>query len=950
MVSRLKELGSVALQQMISYFHQIRQFILRYIPKRPKRAGRFLLRLAIIGLGVVILSAMALFAWYYKDLPKPGELRARSASESTILYDRTGKQIYDISGDERRILITSKDIPNVMKEATVSIEDHNFYHHHGVDFRGLIRGVILRPITGHSIEGGSTITQQYIKNAVLSPKRSLSRKFKEIILSLEIEAVYSKDDILTLYLNEIPYGANIYGVEAASQAYFGHSAKDGLTLSEAATLASIPQLPSYYSPYGSHVDDLMLRKNLVLNDMAKYGYITTEQATTAKTQAPLVSKDFAQPRANFPAPHFVMYVREQLEKKYGEELVQRGGLRVTTTLDLDTQKIADDVIKDKGAKLLPKVKASNASLVAMDPKTGQILAMVGSLDYFDREHEGNFNVATSPSRQPGSAIKPIVYSTLFKDKYAPGSLLWDVPTNFNGYKPNNFDSKFHGPLSIRQALGNSFNVPAVKALQLEGVNNFLKTAGDVGITTLTDKASAGLSLALGGGEVKLVDLTAAYSVLANHGERHPMTSMLKITDSHGKVLDEWKDDSKQVLAPEITYEISSIMSDSEAKKPTFGQLLGVLTVPGKTVAVKTGTTENYKDAWTLGFTPSLVAGVWAGNNDGSEMDHGGGSTAAAPIWQAFMAKALANKPNEAFFKPDDVDFYTVDFLSGKKLTNASGQQMRDLYAPWQLPNQNDDVHTSVKVCKSDGKLAPNNAPADLVDTKIFTHVYSEHPDNPDWENPVQAWARDHNLSSNPPTETCDLSAIDPLIKITNPANNDSVTGIFTVTTDVTLPPNNSATVDFSLDGAYVSTANQDPYTARLDTSTMSNGSHTIGATVHSSNGKSTSDSITINTSGPKDTTPPGDVTNVILTPSHASANISWTNPTDSDLADVSFYVSQVSGVKGARNSTVASSPGSVQTTKLSGLVSGVTNYVTIVTTDTANNSSPTTKQYTVVPI
>jgi penicillin-binding protein 1C len=904
---------------------------------------RKVLRGFIILVGAGIVMAIILFAWFFKDLPRPGELRNYSSGESTILYDRNGNQIYDISGDERRIVLKNDEIPTISKQASIAIEDKNFYKHHGIDFRGLARAILSLGKQG----GGSTIDQQYIKNAVLSPKRSPIRKMKEIILALELEATYSKDDIISLYLNEIPFGSNIYGLEAASQTFFGHSAKDGLTLSEAATLAAIPNLPTRYSPYGNHVDLLIARKNRVLDNMAKTGAITQAQADEAKTQKPLIAKDFAQKRENFPAPHFVMYVREQLVAKYGEDLVQRGGLRVTTTLDLDTQKIADDTVKN-GAGTLAKVKATNAALTAVDPKTGQVLAMVGAVDYFDQNNDGNFNVATA-QRQPGSSIKPLVYSTLFKGKYSPSSMLWDVDTNFNGYQPDNFDGKFHGPLTVRTALGNSFNIPAVKALSLVGIKDFLSTAKDMGITTLDDNEDSGLPLALGAGEVKLVDLTAAYGVLANSGKRAPLTSILKVQDSKGKTLDEWKDDSKQVLAPEIAYEISDILSDSNAKKPTFTNLLGVLTVKGKQVAVKTGTTNNYKDAWTMGYTPSIAVGVWAGNNNGAEMDHGGGSTAAAPIWDAFMEKYLASKPNEAFAKPDDVTTASVDFLSGKKPTAASGQVLQDIFAPWQLPTKDDDVHYTVKICKSNGLLATDSTPASEIINGVYSHVRSERPDNPDWERPVQAWARGAGLVVDPPTQKCDISITNPEITITSPENNATVSDVFSVTTDTVLPTGTSNSVDFFVDNVLQSTDDSAPYSATIDTSNLSAGNHTLLATIRSSNGNSASNSISFHRDS--DTTPPGEVTNVTVTPGGVpkTALASWTNPSNSDLKSVAIYVSQASGVRGSLKTTLSANPGAFQSTTLTGLVSGVANYVTFVPIDNAGNQTQSTHQYSVTP-
>lgn len=914
-------------------------------------AWRPLMRAGIIALAAGTVFALLLFGWYYKDLPKLGELRAQRPNEATILYDRNGKQVYDISGEERRILLASGDIPLVAKQATVAIEDRKFYSHHGVDFLAIVRGTILRPFTGRGIQGGSTITQQYIKNAILSPQRSIARKIKEIILAWEIEFVYSKDDILTLYLNEIPYGGNIYGIEAASQAYWGKSVKDGLTLAQIATLAAIPQSPTYFSPYGSHVSALLTRKNLVLDDMVKTGAISQAQADAAKKEAPLGAADFAQPRDNFPAPHFVMYVREQLVDKYGETAVQRGGLRVTTTLDLDVQKEAEAAMRDQ-AKTLSAVKATNAGLVAIEAKTDQILAMVGSVDYFDREHEGNFNVATA-ERQPGSAGKPIVYANLLSStNYAPGSPLWDVQTDFGGgYKPNNFDGKFHGPVSIRKALGNSFNIPAIKALGLTGLPSFLDLARAMGITTFDKrKDTFGLSLAIGGGEVKLVDLVSAYAVLAAGGERSPLTAILKISDSRGKVIDEWKPSQKTVLKPEVAYEINSILSDPEAKRPTFGALLGVLSVGGKTTAVKTGTTDSFRDAWTIGYTPSLVAGVWAGNNDNAEMNHGGGSTAAAPIWHDFMVRVLKDRPNESFYRPESISDHEIDFLSGKNPTEASGSRLTDIFSPWQVPTADDDVHRLVAVCKSNGKLATATTPPAEVEQRIYSQVHSEKPQNPNWEGSVQAWASSSGLTKAPPTENCDIVTTDPKIKITNLSPGQEISGVFSLATEVTLPPGQTGFVDFTLDGTFLSRDGDEPYTETIDATRLSDGRHDLAAIVHASGGGSDTAQVSINVR--RDVTPPGDVSNVSLVPgpTKGSAVTNWHNPADADLKLVAIYVSQASGVRGAKLASVEANPDTTQTATLSGLASATVNYVTFITVDATGNESKTATPYAVTPL
>jgi membrane carboxypeptidase/penicillin-binding protein PbpC len=404
-----------------------------------------------------------------------------------------------------------------------------------------------------------------------------------------------------------------------------------------------------------------------------------------------------------------------------------------------------------------------------------------------------------------------------------------------------------------------------------------------------------------------------------------------------------------VLKPEIAYQINHILADVEAKRATFGRLLNVLTVRGHTVAAKTGTTNNFKDAWTLGYTPSIVAGVWAGNNNGDEMDHGGGSTVAAPIWHAFMAKYLAGKPAEQFHRPSTITDHTVDFLSGKNPTSASTQLVTDIFAPWQIPTKTDDVHVSIKVCKSNGLLATENTPAEETEDRVFTKVRSERPDNPAWEGPVQAWARGAGLVNEPPTQKCDITFTDPKITISSPGNGATVSGIFTVAADVTFPPNTSGSVDFFVDGAFQTKDSSDPFTATIDASDLSSGSHEITATVNTSNGRSATSKITITVG--QDTSPPGNVSSVFLVPqSGGRARATWTNPGDTDLEEVQIYASQASGVKGAKVATVNANPGDSQTHTVTGLASGVTNYLTFVTVDKSNNASTTTQQYQVIPL
>lgn len=910
-----------------------------------KKILRVFLILVVLG----ILLVAALFAWYAKDLPTPGQIKSIAPDQSTILYDRNGKQLYDISGNQQRILLDSKDIPVVMKQAVVSVEDKSFYTNHGVELTGIIRGVILRPLTGQSAQGGSTITQQYVKNAILTPDRTITRKIKEIIISTEMDYMFTKDQVLTLYLNEIPFGSNAYGIEAASELYFGKSAKSGLTISQAAVLAAMVQAPTYYSPYGDNVADLMARKNLVINNMVAQKYITQAQGDQAKKDAPVAAKDFSAPQQNILAPHFVMYVKQQLVNIYGEDMVNRGGLRVTTTIDLDKQAQAETAMKDAAAPkgILKQSSATNAGMTSIDPKTGQILSMVGSVNYFDQANSGNFNTTTG-LRQPGSAGKPIVYAQLFKGKYSPSSLFYDLTTNFNGYIPTDFDNKNRGPLTARTALGNSLNIPAVKALQIEGINNFIDQAKAQGITTFDKSKDYGLSIALGGAEVQLVELTNAYSVFANGGVYHPLTSILKVQDSTGKTIDEWKDQPKQVLAPEIAYEINNILSDLDAKKATYGSSIYYLSLPGRPVAAKTGTSNDYKDAWTIGYTPSVVTGVWAGNNNNAPLNHAGGSIAAAPIFREYMASVLGKSAIEQFNRPSTIIDMSVDLLSGKKPTPYSGQLVKDIFAPWQIPTTDDNVHIAVKVCTVNGLLATDSTPADQVTQKVFTAVHSEQPSLSNWEAPVLAWAKANGFNGSIPTQKCDIVASQPTISISSPSSNDTVPNVFTISADVKAQDGTTNTVTFSIDGNTVGTpVASAPYSVTTTTANLTPGNHTIAATVQSSNNQSGTTSITVNVAS--DTTPPGPVTNIIITPqTGGNASISWLNPSDKDLSKVIIYVSTAKDVQGTNKKEIVVTPDSTSSVTVNGLTPGTTNYITLVTVDASGNASQNNPQTTIV--
>ena len=631
-----------------------------------KLLGLFLLiALGIVFWGLTVITKIA------KELPSPEQFVNRQISQSTKIYDRTGEiLLYEIQGEERRTIIPFEEIPDYVKQATIAAEDQGFYQHAAFDWRAMVRALLVNIIKGKIVQGGSTITQQLAKNAFLTPERTFTRKIKELILAYWIEKLYSKDEILNLYLNQISYGANAYGIEAASQTYFSKSAKD-LNLVEAATLAALPKSPSYYSPWGPHKDELEQRKNYILEEMFKLGFIDKEEKQRAQNTQPKFSN---QNLGSIKAPHFVMMIRDYLINKYGEEFVEKGGLKVITTLDWQLQELAEKVVKEGAERNTQLYQGKNAALVAQDPKTGQILALAGSKNYFDVENEGNFNVAVQGLRQPGSALKPFVYLAAFQKGYSPETIVFDLPTEFSSYNnicplininfndnnhlcfhPQNFDGKFRGPVNLRTALAQSINVPSVKVLYLVGLRDVLKTLHDFGINTLTDPSRYGLSLVLGGGEVKLIEMVDAYSVLAQEGIKHRQSFILEVKDSSGKTLEKYLDQATRVVEPQYPRMINDILSDIEARSGLFQNSLNLTIFPDREVALKTGTTDNFKDAWTIGYTPSLVVGVWAGNNDNTPMQKQAGSIlAAVPIWHEFMVKALENQPIEFFNKPEPV--------------------------------------------------------------------------------------------------------------------------------------------------------------------------------------------------------------------------------------------------------------------------------------------------------
>lgn len=616
--------------------------------------------LGLFGLALFFgLSALIVLWTTTFKVPTLDSIRERRVEESTKIYDSTGKiLLYDTGGNVRRSIVPIDKISINIKNATIAIEDKEFYTHHGIKPTAIIRATLINIVTLDWSQGGSTITQQVVKNSILTSKKDISRKLKEVVLALKLEQMLTKDEILSMYLNEIPYGGNIYGVEEASMAFFGKSSSD-VTLAEAAYLAALPQAPTYYSPYGKNKDKLENRKNLVLFEMKQNGFINDEEYQKAKTEKVVFLE---KGNASAKALHFVFYTLDYIKEKYGEDVLDKGGLRITTTLNYELQSVAENIAHDYALENKKKFNAENASIVAVDPKTGGILTMVGSRDYFDKDIDGAFNVATA-KRQPGSTFKPFVYAKAFMKGYTPETVLFDVKTQFsstcapdnlttgNGcYSPDNYDNLYRGPITLRNALAQSLNIPSVKVLYLAGINESINLARDMGITSLSNKGNYGLTLVLGGGEVTPLEMTSAYGVFANNGVRVETTPLIEIKDKEGNVLFKPEINQKEVIPKEIALKISDILSDNTARAPAFGQS-SFLNIPGRDVAVKTGTTNDYRDAWIIGYTPNIAVGAWAGNNDNSPMEKKVAGFIVAPMWRAFMDQVLAKTSNDNFEDP-----------------------------------------------------------------------------------------------------------------------------------------------------------------------------------------------------------------------------------------------------------------------------------------------------------
>lgn len=676
--------------------------------------------------------------WLFWGIPLPTNLSSEQYPVSTKLFDRNGELIYEIYTEKKRTPIDLEDIPEHVKLATISIEDKDFYTHYGFSPIGITRAAV-NIVFKKKLQGGSTITQQLVKNALLTPQRTIKRKIREFVLSMVVEAIYSKDQILEMYFNQIPYGSTAYGIEAATELYFDKSVKD-LSLAEGALLAGITQAPTRYSPFGARPELAKGRQETVLRRMVEDGHITNEEADEAKEEEIV----FAEPKKQ-KATHFALWVKEQLAEKYGDAVVERGGLRVTTTLDLELQEFAEVTVATEVAKLA-KYDVGNGASIVTRPKSGEILAMVGSKDYFAEDEDGKVNVIFA-NRQPGSSIKPLNYALALRDeKITLSTVLADIPTCFVVagqplYCPRNYDWKFHGAVQVRFALGSSYNLPAVKVLALNGLDNFIEFAGEMGITTFTDPSNYGLSLTLGGGEVKPYDMTVAFGVFANQGIKQPLISILKVENWKGEVLEEVNIDELEgdrVLSPDVAFLISHILHDNNARVPAFGES-SFLNVGGHPeVSVKTGTTNDRRDNWTIGYTSHILVTTWVGNNDNSPM--GGavsGVSGASPIWNKIMREALS-KAEDGFYdeeeqghawplQPSGVVGATVCSTTGVLPSGPEGDlgcpPRFEYFLSGNVPQAIEGGNQDIQIDKTTGALANSDTPPENIETQNHPVIY-----------------------------------------------------------------------------------------------------------------------------------------------------------------------------------------------------------------------------------
>ncbi len=778
--------------------------------------------LAIVLALLASAGAIAVYAYIAVGLPSPEELAVRADTfESTKIYDRTGVLLYEIFDPQqgRRTAVPIERIPLVVRQATIATEDPTFYENPGFNPLSILRAFWQNFREGDIVSGASTITQQLVRSLFFTQEQTYERKIKEAVLSTEITRRYSKDKILELYLNHFYFGNLSYGIGAAAESYFGKPVEQ-LNLAEGSLLVGVLQGPSLYDPY-TNLAAAKVRQGIVLNLMVKRGYISEAEADQAQQQ----DLQLIPQRIDMKAPHFVVYVREQLEAEYGTELVYRGGLEVYTTLDLKLQQEAERIIRAKLANLAD-LGASSAALVAMNPANGQILAMVGSADFFDEAIDGQVNVALR-LRQPGSSIKPVTYVAAFERGWTPATFLMDVTTAFPDganppYVPKNHDDKDHGPLLVRDALAQSLNIPAVKTLQFVTVPGLLEMANRLGIHSL-NRPDYGLALTLGGGDVTLLEMVTAYSTFASGGLRVRTTPILSVTDKAGRLVsDQVQAPSKQVLDSRLAYLITNILSDKAARLPTFGANNALeLSRPA---AAKTGTTDDYRDAWTIGYTPDLVAGVWVGDPRGKPMKRVYGGLAAAPIWHDFMESALRDAPIQDFSVPDGLEVVEICPVSGGLHTDQCPPGRRELFVAGTAPTTPCSIHTHVRLCSVSGRLAGDFCPSNAVVTQYFEVYPAEY----------RSWAESRGIAQ-PPSETCSVHTRAPRVELRQPVEGSVVEGIVAVVGSARIDDMSHYEVQYGVSDnpigwglvAAESFALEDGILAAWDTRLLANGLHSL---------------------------------------------------------------------------------------------------------------------------
>ncbi len=797
-----------------------------------------------------IVSLIVLFIWFSKDLPTPTKVVRREGYSSQVL-DRNGEVIFDLYNDTKRTPVAWEDMPEALKKATIAVEDKDFYKHKGFDPLTPLR-IIKNFFTMGRITGGSTLTQQLVKNVLLSNERTVNRKIKEFILAVQIDAKYSKDEILLMYLNEAPYGGAAWGVGSGAEQYFGKEVKD-LDVTESVILAGLPQRPSVYSPFSKTPTAYVDRTRHVIERMVEDGYMTKEEGDAIFEKAK--NYKFFENKDKNLAPHFLNYIKDEIAAKYGEEAIEIGGLTITTTLDAKIQKETQKIVSEEIDKS-EKLGISNGAAIVLDPRTGEILAMVGSRDYFSDKTDGNFNVVTQGLRQPGSSIKPVTYVTALKKGWTPESMIVDAAVKFpatpgqtKDYEPQNYSGKYNGPMSIRNALGNSINTVAVKMLYWVGVENMLRQAYEMGITTLQptkeNLSRFGLSVTLGGGEVKMSEMATAYCAFANGGKKVEMTGILKIQDRDGRVLEEFKPIAgKQVLTPQEAFLISNILSDNSAREITFGNSSG-LSVSGYQVAVKTGTTNDKRDNWTIGWTPNLLVDVWVGNNDNSPMGKvASGISGASPIWRRIMLSALPNRNKEDFPIPDKIISMDSDRISGYAAHDGFPAKT-SYFIDGMQPKTQDPIHLKLKVCRGKSGLA---TPEDVNNGNYEEKEYIRlKEDCPNCQAGIDAWILEQTDRDKyyPPSDYCRSDGM-VTVDFETPGNEQTLGGEFDVKiktssvnkiTEVRVWANGSEKLNFS----------EKPFEGKI---TLADGTYTLKVEAKDKNGNFDSEEIKIGVNMP----------------------------------------------------------------------------------------------------